>query len=86
MYSIAYDGTYIKQPASRDGNQLQSSNVAHAWRINKYSAFCTIRDYGNQKLLVNASGQQSRNGTKVIIWTHTGSAPDNAKIKFINAD
>ena len=86
MYTIAYDGDYIKQLTSKDGNQLQSSNIAHAWRINKYSAFCTIRDYGNQKLLVNASGQHSRNGTKVTVWTYTGSAPEHAKIKFIKAD
>ena len=82
MYTISYDGTYICQPSSNDGAQLKSSNVAHAWRINKYSSFCTIRDYGKQKLIVNASGQKSANGTKVIVWSSTGSAPGNAKITF----
>ncbi len=52
------------------------------WRINQYSSFCTIRDYKNQKLLVNASGQNSANGTKVIVWKHTGSAPENGKVIF----
>lgn len=85
-YSISYDGTYIVQPSSKDGAQLQSSNIPLRWRINKYSSFCTIRDYGNQKLIVNASGQKSGNGTKVIVWSSTGSAPDHAKIKFIKVD
>ncbi len=82
-YTIAYDGTYICQPSSKDGDQLQSSLIPHRWRINKYSSFCTIRDYGNQKLIVNASGQKKDNGTKVTVWSSTGSAPDNAKITFI---
>lgn len=85
MYTISYDGTYICQPSSKDGAQLQSSNVAHAWRINKYSSFCTIRDYGKQKLIVNASGEKSANGTKIIVWSSTGSAPDHAKIIFTPA-
>lgn len=85
-YTISYDGTYICQPTSKDGAQLHSSQVPHRWRINKYSSFCTIRDYGNQKLIVNASGQKSDNGTKVIVWSDTGSAPDNAKINIIKAD
>lgn len=83
MYYIMYDGTYIMQPTSKDGAQLKSTNgIPHSWRINKYSSFCTIRDYGNQKLIVNASGQKSDNGTKVIVWSHTGSAPDNSKLVF----
>jgi len=83
QYTIAYDGIYICQPSSQNGDQLRSSNIPHMWRINQYSSFCTIRDYGNQKLIVNASGQKSTNGTKVTVWSSTGSAPDNAKITFI---
>lgn len=83
LYTIMYDGTYVGQPSSREGAQLQSMNgIPHQWRINQYSSFCTIRDYGNQKLIVNASGQKSDNGTKVIVWKSTGKAPDNAKIVF----
>lgn len=82
-YHIMYDGAYIMQPTTKQGAQLKSTNgVPHKWRINEYSSFCTIRDYGNQKLIVNASGQSSKNGTKVIIWGDTGKAPDNAKITF----
>lgn len=85
-YIISYDGLYVIQPTSKEGAQLMLLGVPTLWRINKYTSFCTIRDYGNQKLLVNASGQQSKNGTKVIVWKHTGKAPDNAKIVFTKAD
>lgn len=76
------DGRYLAQPSSSDGAQLIISNTAHVWRINKYSQFATIRDYGKQKLLVNASGEKSSNGTKIIVWSHTGSAPANGKLTF----
>jgi hypothetical protein len=81
-YVMTEDGEYIAQPSSTSGDQLITSHVPHPWRINKYSSFCTIRDYGKQKLLVNASGQKSSNGTKIIVWSSTGSAPDNAKLIF----
>lgn len=81
-YVMTEDGQYLAQRSSRDGAQLVVSSTPHVWRINKYSKFSTIRDYGNQKLAVNASGQKSSNGTKIIVWSHTGSAPDNAKLIF----
>jgi hypothetical protein len=86
MYHVmTEDGEFIAQPSSSSGDQLITSHVPHVWRINKYSSFCTIRDYGNQKLLVNASGQKSSNGTNIIVWSSTGSAPDNAKVVFTKA-
>lgn len=84
-YTIHYNGRAIGQPSSKNGAQLQSAALTHTWRINKYTSFCTIRDYGNQKLLVNASGEKSANGTKVIVWSHTGSAPEHGKVVFIPA-
>ncbi len=84
-YTIHYDGRAIGQPSSKDGTQLQSAALTHTWRINKYTSFCTIRDYGNQKLLVNASGAKSANGTKVTVWSYTGSAPEHGKIVFTPA-
>jgi len=86
MYYIMYDGQYIMPQTNKDGAQLMGSNAKYLWRINKYTKFCTIRDYGNQKLLVNASGAKYDNGTKVTIWSYTGSAPEHGKIKFIKAD
>ncbi len=89
IYKVMYDGGYVYQPSSSDGDQLavsNSSGTPHQWRIAKYKDFCTIRDAGKQKLIVNASGNSSKNGTKVIVWSHTGSAPDNAKLSFIKAD
>lgn len=87
MYTIKYDGEYIVQTSSKDGDQLRSSNTSLGWRINKYSKskFCTIRDYVNQKLLANASGGKSDSGTKITVWRISGSAPDNARIMFIPA-
>lgn len=83
MYHVmTEDGEYVMQPSSGQGAQLKTSSIPHAWRINKYSSFCTIRDYGKQNMLVNASGQKSSNGTKIIIWPHTGSAPNNGKLVF----
>jgi hypothetical protein len=82
-YTIYYDGKNIGQPSSQNGAQLQTAVSTHVWRINVYSDFNTIRDYGNQQLIVNASGEKNDNGTKVIVWKHTGSAPEHAKIKFI---
>ena len=89
IYKIMYDGGYVYQASSQNGDQLEvssSSGAPHHWRIAQYSNFYTIRDAGNQKLIVNASGNSSKNGTKVIVWGHTGSAPDNAKLTFIKAE
>lgn len=86
VYTIMYDGQYIMPQTNKDGAQLMGSNVKYLWRINKYTKFNTIRDYGNQKLMVNASGAKYDNGTKVTIWSYTGSAPEHAKITFIKAN
>ncbi len=86
MYYIMYDGQYIRPQTNKNGGQLMADNVQYVWRINKYTKFCTIRDYGNQKLLVNASGAKYDNGTKVTIWSYTGSAPEHGKLTFIKAD
>lgn len=76
------DGGYLAQPSSSQGDQLVIRSYPHAWRINKYSKFATIRDYGKQQMLVNASGASSSNGTKITIWPYTGSAPEHAKLTF----
>lgn len=84
-YTIHYGGVNIGQPSSKNGDQLRTAAGTHVWRINVYSEFITIRDYGNQQLTVNASGASSDNGTKVTVWKYTGSAPEHAKIKAIPA-
>jgi hypothetical protein len=89
IYKIMFDGGYVYQPSSKNGDQLMvstSSGAPHQWRIAQYSNFCTIRDAGKQKLLVNASGASSKNGTPVTVWEYSGSAPDHAKLSFIKAD
>ena len=83
MYTIMTEsGQYVAQSSTKQGDQLLLSNVAHIWRINKYSKFCTIRDYGKQDMLVNASGAKNTNGTKITIWSYKGSAPEHGKITF----
>jgi len=81
-YIMTEDGQYVGQRSSSQGDQLIIKSTPHVWRINKYSKFCTIRDYGKQDMIVNASGQSSANGTKIIIWSHKGSAPEHAKASF----
>ncbi len=85
-YTITYDGTYIVLPYAAEKQQLQTNDSVnpHYWRINTYpkSKFTTIRDYKNQKMIVNASGNSNSNGTLVIVWESTGSAPNNAKISL----
>ena len=83
-YSIAYNGTYIMLPGSAEGAQLQSttSKTPHYWRISINSSFCTISDYSNQKLLVNAIGKTRKGDTKIIGSSSAGSVPDSAKIIF----
>lgn len=84
-YSIGYEDTYIMLSGSVAGEQLQSttSKTPHYWRINRYSSFSTIRDYTNQKLIVNSGGKTMYGGTSIIGSSVTGSAPDNAKITFL---
>lgn len=83
-YSISYDGRGIGVQ-SISGQQL-SSMYAPNWKISVYSGFCTIRDYTNQALLVNASGESSNNGTKIIVWTNNGSTPEHAKVTFFTPE
>lgn len=83
-YSISYDGRGIGVQ-SISGQQLSSMYTPN-WKISVYSGFCTIRDYTNQALLVNASDESSKNGTKVIVWTKKGSAPEHAKVTFFTPE
>lgn len=83
-YSITYDGKGIGVQ-SISGQQL-SSWYAPNWKISVYSGFSTIRDYTNQALLVTASGASNKNGTKVLVWTKKGSAPDHGKVTFFTPE
>lgn len=76
-YYIMYDGAYI-QTSSKQGNQLTSGSSKFKWRVDIKTDFFTFRDYSDQKLIVNASGNSSKDGTQVIIWTHTDD-PSNAR-------
>jgi hypothetical protein len=65
--------------------ELGSENITVLPKI--FIGGCTqAKRDGKQQLLVNASGNKSANGTKVVVWTGKGSAPENAKIVFVRAD
>ncbi|MEG2421977.1 MAG: hypothetical protein RSB55_10500, partial [Oscillospiraceae bacterium] len=88
LYQVIYNNTTIHLGEWSKGSQLLSGRVVdipHKWRIAKYSDFWTMRDETNQSLIVNAAGNSSKDGTKVIIWPHKGKAPENAKLQFIPA-
>ena len=89
-YDITYNGG-ATWSASKDGAAFKFGKggvdaTTPKWKISKYTTFCTIRNYANQALAVNASGAKSADGTNVTVWTYKGSAPDHAKIQFIKAD
>jgi len=89
-YDITYNGG-ATWSASKDGAAFKFGKggvdaTTPKWKISKYSTFCTIRNYANQALAVNASGAKSDDRTKVTVWTYKGSAPDHAKITFVKAD
>jgi hypothetical protein len=83
-YSLAYDGVGIGVQ-SISGQQLHS-RYAPNWTISVYSDFCTIRDYTNQELLVNASGESSKNGTQIVVWKIKGTTPKHAKVTFFTPE
>ncbi|MGI6585280.1 MAG: RICIN domain-containing protein [Lutisporaceae bacterium] len=88
-YSITYDKSILRRVDYKDGEQIRTNilnDYPHSWRITKYDTYYTIRDYSTQKFLVNASGANSDNGTKVTIWTYPDSAPAHGQVKFIKAD
>lgn len=85
-YDITYNGGATWN-ANKNGDRFKFGKggvdaSTPKWKISKYTNFCTIRKYTNQALAVNASGAKSDNGTKITLWTYTGSAPEHAKIIF----
>lgn len=90
IYHVMINGKTVNiYGTAGNGAQLYATGglkYPYEWRIAKYSSFWTMRDSGNQALVVNASGESSENGTKVILWNQTGSAPKHAKLQFIPAD
>ncbi len=80
-YTIFVGGANIGLPFSNQDEQLQSIGRApHNWRIDNFAYYITIRDYKNQNLIVNASGQTYQGNTKVVGSNYPKEAPESAKI------
>lgn len=77
-FIMTKDGRYLALTSDREGGRLIVSDAPQAWRINKYSKYCTVKEYSNQNMIVNAAEQ----GNGIIISYHKGSTPDNAKLIF----
>ncbi len=88
-YSISYGGKYIGLTEAKDGCRLHTMDTPYLWAIEPSSTYLghyvTIRDYSNKNLIVYASGQNTANGTHIIVWPHTGSTPAHAQIFFTNS-
>jgi hypothetical protein len=65
--------------------ELGSENITVLLKI-FIGGYTKAKSDGKQQLLVNASGNKSANGTKVIVRTGKSAAPGNAKIVFVKAD
>ena len=77
-FIMTKDGRYLALTSDREGGRLIVSDAPQAWRINKYSKYCTVKEYSNQNMIVNAAEQ----GNGIIISYRKGSTPDNAKLIF----
>ncbi|MEG1577434.1 MAG: WG repeat-containing protein [Oscillospiraceae bacterium] len=88
LYQVIYNNTTVYLDGWSKGAQLISGgkiDKPHKWRIAKYSDFWTMRDEKNQSMIVNAAGESSKDGTKIIIWPQKGKAPNHAKLQFVPA-
>lgn len=79
-YIQAESGLYLGLTSTANGTQLTASKTPYSWVIQKQSgSIYTIRPYEKTGLVVNANGESSANGTKMIVWPHSG-APKNTQI------
>lgn len=84
-YIQTESGLYLGLTSTKDGTQLTAGNTPYSWVIQKQSgSVYTIRPYEKTSLVVNANGESSANGTKMIVWPASG-APKNAQITMTPA-
>lgn len=81
-----YLGVYGK---ATNGMQVKLVNTKYLWtlRLEKGNDTFSLRSADNIKMLFNASGQYTIDGTRICMWTYENKdAPDYAEFKFIQAD
>ncbi|MEG2222723.1 MAG: Ig-like domain-containing protein, partial [Oscillospiraceae bacterium] len=84
-YIKTADGYYVGITSLAKGTQLVLGTTPYSWLIKKQSGSTyTIRSAEKTDLVVNACEEKSANGTKIIVWPHSG-APKNALITFTAA-
>ena len=84
-YIQTAEGYYIGVTSLANGTQLVAGSTPYFWLIQKQSGTTyTLRPAEKTGMVVNASEEKSTNGTKMIIWTHSG-APKNTLITFTAA-
>ncbi|MEG2177189.1 MAG: S-layer homology domain-containing protein, partial [Oscillibacter sp.] len=84
-YIQTADGYYVGVTKLTNGTQLVLGTTPYSWLIEKQSGSTyTIRPAEKPSMVVNACEEKSANGTKIIIWTHSG-APKNTLITFTAA-
>ncbi len=81
------DGKYLGVSGTvKDGVQLKEVDSPYIWNIysEKKTDIFSLRPPDKVKMVVNASGQNSEDGTQIILWTHENlDAPNHAEIRFI---
>lgn len=82
-------GSYLGiSRAIKDGVRLMAVDEPYLWNAyteNKADIF-SLRPSTNIEMVVNASGEKNKDGTKIILWTHTNmDAPNHAEFRFIPA-
>jgi len=81
-----YLGVYGK---ATNGMQVRLVNTKYLWtlRLEKGNDTFSLRSADNTKMLFNAAGQYTIEGTRICMWTYENEdAPDYAEFRFIQAD
>lgn len=81
------DGRYLGIEGNiANGVQLKAVSNPYLWKVvseNNNDIF-SLRPTENTEMVVNASGESNKDGTKIILWAHADmNAPNHAEIRFI---
>ncbi|BEG97860.1 hypothetical protein [Bacteroides sedimenti] len=81
------NGKYLGIDSSiKDGARVKAINSPYLWTIysENNADIYSLRPSTDTRMVVNASGEKSSDGTHIILWTHTDyNAPNNAEFRFI---
>ncbi|NCB64156.1 MAG: Ig domain-containing protein, partial [Clostridia bacterium] len=73
-YIQTSDGKYLTLSSTTQGTQVTTGSTAYPWLIlNQSGSAYAIYPYNAADQVINANGEKSDNGTKIIIWPGSGS-------------